>query len=300
VKTPHTQPTNAVVLGSGGVLGIAWSVGVIARLVREGLRIKDVDLWIGTSAGAVVAAKLANQVCVAQLLQEQTSGQAAVQETLRPYDQREVDAKNQQLFEKVQGDLLLARQRIGAWAQRTDTPTLEERQRIIAQRLKGLDWPPTLLRIVSVNARTGAEKVWDRDSGISLTDAVAASCAVPGVWPVVPLQGEPYMDGAVRSSTNADLAQGCKRVLVISPQGYGERNPISGHLHEEVGTLRMHGASVHVIAPDANALNAMGPNILDPSRCANVAQAGDMQDLPCAAQAFLRLFTHPTTPELSS
>jgi len=284
-----------VVLGSGGVLGIAWSIGVIAGLAGKGMRINEIGLWIGTSAGAVVAAKLANQIPVTQLLQEQTSGQAAAQETLRPYDQRTVDAKDQKLFDNVQGDLLLARQRIGAWAQRSDTPTWEARQRIIAQRLKGLDWPRTALRIVSVNARTGEAKIWDRNSGISLTDAVAASCAVPGVWPVVPLQGEPYMDGAVRSSTNADLARGCKRVLVISPQGYGERNPISGHLHAEVDALRTHGASVHVIAPDANCLQAMGPNILDPSRCAAVAQAGYAQG--CATH---RLSIHLSTSETSS
>jgi len=113
-----------VVLGSGGVLGIAWSIGIIAALAHKGMRIEDIGLWIGTSAGSVVAAKLANQVPVTQLLQEQIHGQAASQETLRPYDQRDVDAKNQQLFAKVQGDLRLARQRIGAWAQRLVLPCL--------------------------------------------------------------------------------------------------------------------------------------------------------------------------------
>jgi len=297
VNTTHTPPTreSAVVLGSGGVLGIAWSIGVIAALVRAGMRIENVGLWIGTSAGSVVAAKLVNQIPVTQLLQEQMSGQAAAQETLRPYDQREVDAKNQQLFEKVQGDLLLARQRIGAWAQRSNTPPLAQRQRIIAQRLNGLDWPRTPLRIVSVNARTGAKKIWDHNSGISLAQAVTASCAVPGVWPVVPLQGEPYMDGGVRSSTNADLALGCRHVLVISPQGYSERNPINGHLHEEVDKLQARGASVHVVTPDTPCLQAMGHNILDPSRCATVAQAGYAQG--CATQDFPRAFLHHNPSE---
>lgn len=54
---------------------------------------------------------------------------------------------------------------------------------MIAGRLPNHDWPQRRLLITAVNAETGAAVVFDRDSGVSLVDAVAASCAVPLVWP---------------------------------------------------------------------------------------------------------------------
>lgn len=286
---PRTfERERAVVIGCGGVLGIAWSVGLIAGLARKGLKLHESDLWVGASAGSVVAARLAAQVPVDELMHEQTNGLAVSQEQLRPYSQADVDEKNRQLFDKVRGDLLQARQRIGAWALRSNTPPLEQRKLIIAQRLNGLVWPQKSLRIVTVNALTGEEKIWDSSSGISLTDAVAASCAVPGIWPCVPLQGEHYMDGGLRSMTNADLAAQSRRVLVISPQGYSDGNPVSGQLRAEIDALLMQGSIAHVIEPDSRCLATIGPNILDPSRCAAVALAGERQglELADAAHAF--------------
>ena len=267
------QPERAVVIGCGGVLGIAWCIGLIAGLVREGANVDATDLWIGASAGSVVAAKLACGFAIDELFEEQIDGTAAAKEVFQPYSQSDVDAKNQVLFAKVRGDLTQARQRIGAWALRQNTPSPEARRAIIAARLKNADWPQPQLRIVSVNAVDGSTQVWDRQSGVSLIDAVAASCAVPGVWPPVPLLGEHFIDGGLRSMTNADLAVGAKRVLVISPQGYSDGNPVSGHLRSELQTLQKSGAQVHLIAPDAASIEAIGRNILDPSRCAQTAVA---------------------------
>ena len=270
-STAQSAPTRAVVIGCGGVLGIAWSIGVIAGLARDGALLNNADLWIGASAGSVVATNLASGFAIDKLFEEQINGTAEANEVLRSYSQTDVDAKNQLLFEKVRGDLAQARQRIGAWALRSNTPQLTERRAIIAQRLKQVDWPQKGLRIVSVNALTGSAKVWDRSSGVPLVDAVAASCAVPGIWPPVPLLGEHHIDGGLRSMTNADLAAGAGRVLVISPQGYSDANPVSGHLRNELKVLQANGSQVHVITPDAASLDAIGSNILDPSRCANVA-----------------------------
>lgn len=272
-ETPET-PERAIVIGCGGVLGIAWSIGLIAGLTREGADVQSVGLWVGASAGSVVAAKLACGFAIDELLEEQTNGTAAANEMLRPYSQAEVNEKNQVLFEKVHGDLAQARQRIGAWALRSNTPSSEERRAIVAQRLHNADWPSKPLRIVSINAHDGTEKIWDCTSGASLVDAVAASCAVPGVWPPVQLLGEHFIDGGLRSMTNADLATGARRVLVISPQGYSDSNPVSGHLRSELKVLQASGSQVQVIAPDAASLEAIGSNILDPSRCAQVATAG--------------------------
>ena len=64
-----------------------------------------------------------------------------------------------------------------------------------------------------------------RSSRIPLTDAVVASCAVPGIWPPVTIGGRRYMDGGVRSSDNADLAAGAARIVVVSPLGLSSPLP---------------------------------------------------------------------------
>lgn len=288
----------ACVIGCGGVLGIAWSVGLITGLARAGVRLEDTGLWIGASAGSVVAARLASQTSVESLFAEQTNGSVASEEIFRPYSQSAVDAKNQLLFDKVRGDLTQARQRIGAWALRSNTPPLEQRRAIIAHRLKNADWPETPLRIVTVNAHTGAEKIWDRHCAIELIDAVTASCAVPGTWPSVALQGDYYMDGGLRSMTNADLAMGAKRVLVISPLGYSDANPVSGHLRAELAQLQTQGAKVLVLAPDAASLAAIGLNILDPGKSTAVALAGLQQGQQWAAQ--VSAFWNPSSDQPST
>ena len=105
------------------------------------------------------------------------------------------------------------------------------------------------------------------------------------------------MDGGLRSMTNADLAIGVKRVLVISPLGYSDANPVSGHLREEVRQLQGQGASVLVLEPDPASLAAIGLNILDPSRSPAAAQAGLQQGRQRAAQvsAFWQAFDQPST-----
>ena len=68
--------------------------------------------------------------------------------------------------------------------------------------------------------------VFDNTSGVPLERAVAASCAVPGVFPAVEVGGRRYVDGGLRSIANADLAAGHRRVLVLSPY------PIASHLRD--------------------------------------------------------------------
>ena len=61
--------------------------------------------------------------------------------------------------------------------------------------------------ITAVDAVTGEFTVFTADSGVDLVDAVAASCAVPGVWPPVTIGDRRFVDGGVRSPVNADLAE---------------------------------------------------------------------------------------------
>ncbi len=273
----------ALVLGGGGVAGIAWETGVLAGLVRAGVNVAGADLFIGTSAGSVVGAQLASEVPVEELLAAQLAPASGSLERVRPYSQAAVDEQNRKLMDKVGGDLAQARRRIGAFARRSETVPPEARRAIVAARLPGTGWPVRALKLVAVDAETGEGRFFDSASGADFVDAVAASCAVPGAWPVVSIGGRSYMDGGIRSMTNADLAAGAARVLVLAPLGYSEGNPVSGHLHAEVGALRKAGADVCVVVPDPASVEAMGENVLDPARRPSSAQAGLRQGGALAA-----------------
>ena len=87
--------------------------------------------------------------------------------------------------------------------------------------------------MTAVDAHSGALTVFTKESGVDLADAVAASCAVPGVWPPVTIGGHRYVDGGVRLGSNADLAVGCERVLVITPSRADAPQPW-GNLDDEI------------------------------------------------------------------
>jgi len=275
--------TRVAVLGGGGVAGIAWASGLVAGMARQGVHVAQADGFVGTSAGSVVGTQLACGVAPETLLAEHLTPADASLETARPYSQADADARNRALMAKVGGDLVAARQRIGAFALRGDTVPPAERHAIVAARLPQTHWPVRGLRVVAVDTASGEHRVFDRYSGVELVDAVAASCAVPGAWPAVAIQGRLYMDGGIRSLTNADIALGASRVLVIAPLGWGEGNPVSGHLRAEVARLREAGACVNVIVPDPASAEALGDNVLDPARRAASARAGLAQGLRVAA-----------------
>ncbi|GJG98638.1 patatin-like phospholipase family protein [Cupriavidus pauculus] len=274
--------SRAVVLGGGGVAGIAWATGVAAGMARQGVDIAQADAIVGTSAGSVVGAQIASGIGLEILQAGQLVPASQSRELVRRYSQAEADARNRELMQKVFGDVGAARRRIGAYALRSETVPLETRREIIAARLPRAAWPDRALRVVAVDTQTGEHAVFHQHSGVELVDAVAASCAVPGSWPAVPLNGRTYMDGGIRSLTNADLAPPAKSVIVIAPLGYADGNPVSGHLRAEISTLESRGARVVVIVPDAESLEAMTDNVLDPSRCVPSANAGLAQGLRIA------------------
>jgi len=271
----------AIVLGGGGVTGIAWLVGVLAGLQRSGIELTRCSEFIGTSAGSVVSAELASGLAIDTLLDQQFN--EVSQELARPYSQKEADEKNQILLQKVQGDLTRARQRIGAFALRSPTPTLDERRAIIQARLSSHRWPEKALRVVAVDTVSAREVQLERGGPLDLVDAVMASCAVPGVWPPVPMGERTLMDGGIRSMTNADLAVRNRHVLILAPLGYSDGNPISGHLRAEIDRLVSAGAEVDTIVPNQESSAAIGDNVLDPSRRHLSAQAGLQQGLSQAA-----------------
>jgi NTE family protein len=158
------------------------------------------------------------------------------------------------------------RQAIGAMALATGTVAEAARRAVIETRLPRHDWPAWDLRIVAVDAHTGDAVVFDRASGVGLVDAVAASCAVPGVWPPATVNGSRYVDGGIRTMTNADLAAGYRRVLVLAALD----EPV---VHQQLAGL----GRAELIQPDQASLAAFGTDPLDPSTRTPAAEAGRAQ-----------------------
>ncbi|MCY7341265.1 MAG: patatin-like phospholipase family protein [Pseudonocardia sp.] len=266
----------ALVLGGGGITGIAWELGLLAGLAERGVVLSGAGLIIGTSAGSVVGAQIATGVDV----EERYTAQLA------PPDGEVVARFGRATMVRLglamigpamigRGDARRVRSRIGSIALRTRTVPESERIAVIARRLPVREWPERALRVTAVDAHTGEFVVLDRDSGVSLVEAVAASCAVPGVWPPVTAGGRRFIDGGMRSTANADLAGGSARVVVLAPvtRGIG---PLTG-VAPQVAGLRAAGARVALVSPDEAAVRAIGRNVLDPTRRAAAARAGRVQ-----------------------
>lgn len=257
----------ALVLGGGGVTGVAWELGIIAGLADAGVDLRTADLFVGTSAGSVVAAQLTSGTELSELYARQlASRDGEIAAKIGPNVYATIAWA---LLTNRDGDAF--RRRIGAMALATKTVSEEDRRAVIAARIPVDEWPSRRLLITAIRADTGEFVVWDRDSAVGLVDAVAASCAVPGVWPPVTVHGVRHIDGGLRSPANADLADGCEQVVVLAPTASG--GGAMPKLSDQVAALRQR-ADVVVITPDQAARSAIGRNPLDPARRAQAARAG--------------------------
>ncbi len=267
----------ALVLGGGGLAGIAWETGVLAALADAGADVAAADFLLGTSAGATVAAQLGSGVPVAEWLARQV--EPARQSAELVPDPAAVAALMES-WETMAADLDAdpggQRRQAGELALQADTVPEARRREVIAGRLPGHSWPDRALAVVAVDAHSGDPRVLDRDSGVDLIDAVAASCAVPGIWPPVTIGGRRYIDGGVRSTVNADLAGGYGRVLILVPVA----DPA---LDVQVAGLAGQ-AEVEVVSADDEAVAAFGQNLLDPAVRAGAARAGYAQGERAAAR----------------
>ncbi len=260
----------ALVLGGGGVTGIAWETGLLAGLAEAGIDLSSADVIVGTSAGSVVGAQISsgaklNDLYLAQLADP--TGEIAAR--MGPTTTLRFVAAM-----AWPGDEQRARARLGRAALKARTVPEAERRAVISKRLPSASWPERRLLITAVDAETGELRVFDREGGVPLPDAVAASCAVPLVWPPISIDGRRYIDGGVRSVANADLAAGCDRVVVLAPVTFALRR--SARIASQLASL---GAGVRsvVVSPDSQARQAIGGNVLDPAHRVAAARAGHAQ-----------------------
>ncbi|WIM93180.1 patatin-like phospholipase family protein [Actinoplanes oblitus] len=275
--------TRALVLGGGGVTGIAWHLGLLCGLQRAGVSLTSADTIIGTSAGSVVGTLVAAGIDL--------EAAVALQEVPAPHrsggdggaggdnrgatggDNRNGGSTGRWLAAMaVLADPSVpaqqARAQVGAMALAAGTPPEQSFLAQIEAILPVRDWPDRDLRITVVDTADGRDEVLTAESGVPLLSAVAASCAVPGLMSPITIGDRRYMDGGVRLGAGADLAAGAERVVVIAPLAMLSRDRI-------VTELASTGAAkTLLIEPDEATLEAFGGNFMDPSRRAPSVRAG--------------------------
>lgn len=266
-----------LVLGGGGLTGIGWEIGLLAGLAAAGVDLTSAGTVVGTSAGSIVGAQILSGASIEDLYAEQLKdpiGEISARMGLGML------ARFVLLSISLGGDQKI-RARIGRASLQARTVHESVRREVIESRLSDPPWPDRRLLVTAVDAENGETRVFDRDSGVRLVDAVGASCAVPLIWPPMTVDGRRYIDGGVRSVTNADLATGCTRVVVIAPVTVAWRR--NSRIENQLKTLGPDLRSI-VVSPDAESRKAIGSNVLDPARRPASARAGRIQAASVAAR----------------
>ena len=266
----------ALVLAGGGIAGIAWETGILQGIADESPETAEAllaaDVLVGTSAGSTVSAQIGSGLPLEALFERQVGVQSAELDpgvsidTVTELFVKAVLTPNTTKAQKLQ--------QIGAVALSAATVDPAVRRKVIEARLPSHDWPSRMLRISAVDIDTGELVTLDRDSGVSLVDAVEASCAVPAVWPIVTIGGRRFMDGGIGSAVNMVLAADCDTVVALVPQGRSTPSPFGTGAAQEVDGFD--GRSLGIFADDES-LAAFGENPLDPACRVPSAQAGRAQ-----------------------
>lgn len=293
-----------IVLGAGGVLGAAWTIGALAALQEErGFDPRDAEVLVGTSAGSVLSSFLGCGIGVDVLLDHQRgivnaeapdirydpdtdgggalpplprlgigSARGVLSTALRPWKVTPMGAMSAVLPQgrgslAPIGTLVDAVCPHGAWAAHPQT------------------W------IVAMDYDSGRRVAFGRDNAphASLRDAVMASCAIPGWYTPISIGGRRYVDGGACSPTSLDLVVPLEldEVVVLSPMtsvDYDSPTTMAGRLERrfrrlvtkrllaEVRKVSATGTTVTMLGPGAEDLAVIGANLMDPRRREKVLQ----------------------------
>jgi NTE family protein len=291
-----------LVLGAGGVAGGAFHAGVLAALAEgTGWDPRRASIIVGTSAGSISGASLRAGLPATDLLARaqdrplSSEGQRVLRQVgpipspppLRPARQPRPAAEMAATLARAARRPWNARPTALAAALLPEGSVSTD---LIAEGIGALlpsAWPPDPLWICAVRQSDGRRVVFGRgERRPRIADAVAASCAIPGFFTPVVIDGEAHIDGGVHSPTNADVLrdENLDLVVISSPMSRRGRRPrlspdqpmriwAGALLDAEVRRLRRRGTTVVALQPDDSVLERMGLNAMDPSRRGAIATA---------------------------
>jgi NTE family protein len=308
------------VLGAGGVLGAAWMTGALVRL-QERLPgpVAEVDLMVGTSAGSVLAAALRCRASLAEITAWQhgnvtgklseSAALAAREGPLPPLPYPRPGslplayaALTLQVPPWVGVSGWLPHGRGQHTALRSLVGELHERyqreghpnERHQHERhphgsgaglTAATPWVDGRTWIAAMDYDTGRRVLFGQAGAppATLTDAVVASCSIPGWYTPAVIGGRRYVDGGIRSATSLGVLRGADvdEVYVLAPMASTEpdhplrpdlrierrlRHLLTRALVRQARMLSAEGKHVTVLTPGPQDLALMGANLMDPRR----------------------------------
>ena len=298
------RPTIGLVLGAGGVVGQAYQAGVLAALEREvGWDPRNADIIVGTSAGSVTGAALRIGVPATDLAATTYGAPlsrrgGALLERILPPDAGPLPSPSVKALLRpwsLPSPALITRvaRRPLAFRPEVAAVTMLPRGQVdITERARGLDdvmgdrWPDGL-RICAVRRSDGARVVFGREGSPSarLASAVLASCAIPGYFRPINIDGHEYVDGGIHSVTNADVlkSEGLDIVIIVSSMSAAHgnargadamlRRSVHRRMEREVTRLEAGGSAVIRLEPGGESRRMMGLRAMAEDRGPRVIEA---------------------------
>ena len=289
-------PRIGLVLGGGGLTGTAFHAGVISALAESGgWDARTAEVIVGTSAGSTSAALLRAGLppsdFVARMAGTPMSREGEqVLGGLGPLRQPQ---RHERPARRPAAPGLLPSIARRPWRYRPGIAAaalLPEGNLAVDAGVSWIgdlfvDWPAKPMWICTVRLDDGVRVVFGRDATTSVRDAVTASCAIPGYFAPVVIDGRRHVDGGMWSIHNLDLVAGLGLDLVVvsapmstadplaAERGTLVRLPVRRRLDREADQVRAAGTPVLVIQPDSRLRAVMGTSTMRLSRRAPVAQA---------------------------
>ncbi|RDI55423.1 NTE family protein [Nocardia mexicana] len=237
--------------------------GLAAGLREAGVELGRADRFVGTSAGSIVGTVLAGDGDLARLLNPPPVSAPPPQ-----VDQARL-AEIFAILGRPALDPMQARRRVGELALAAGAGDPDDHVARISALVGPVPWPQRDLVVTSVDAESGELRAWTRDGAASLPQALAASTAVPGVFPPIPIDGRHYIDGGVRSSINADLAAGAELVVIVEPLA---------HMFPRIPSDTELGSATTIsIVPDHATIGVFGVDVFNPAALVPAYEAGVRQ-----------------------
>ncbi|HET8600969.1 MAG TPA: patatin-like phospholipase family protein [Segeticoccus sp.] len=293
------RPRRGLVLGGGGVLGAAWTVGALRALELEyGLDAREFDEYVGTSAGSVLVALLAAGVGVDDLLRHQRDEplvSGPLEGFFFDYGEATGGAKPGKPKHGIGSKALLSQ---GVRYLRA-LPPMVVVSALLPEGRGRLDGIGALVAhcvpngwverdgvaVVAMDYESGQRVAFGRDGTppADLWRAVMASCAIPGWYEPIRIGEHRYIDGGAWSSTSVDLmvGRGLDEVYVLAPSVSFDvdsphrfatrmerrwRNHVTARCLREVAEVHADGAQLTVLGPGRRDLEVMGGNLMDAAR----------------------------------
>lgn len=301
------KPRRGIVLGGGGVLGGTWALGALGAMEQEfGFAVADADVIVGTSAGSVLAALIGAGVSLQQLELQYTdrvvtSGPLAgyafdpvratggkrpgMPKLLGPGSPKLIGTSLRHLRQMPATAVLSAFMPEG-------TRSLERIGHLIDAVTPMGEWSPHRgVWVVAMDYEDGKRVVFGRPGArvAPLASAVMASCAIPGWFAPVIINGRTYVDGGAISATSIDVVAhaGLDEVYVVAPMisfMMDKPRSVSARLERrwrvevtktarhEASIVRAAGAHVRMVGPGPEDLAAIGANLMDDTRRVHVLE----------------------------